>query len=231
MNLNAEIEQSMERPLQSMKNQLHISLYASSSARRSALSNLIRKNFKAAVIKVITSLGLLRHPLSETAMEILIADLGTPSEAAALLRFLDNSPGTLGVVALIDDPEPRWVVAALSAETHAIISREPNSEEFRLAIAAAEAGLVLLHRSSARNLTARNFQPSVFLNDMEELTEREREVLCLLANGLGNKQIAARLAISEHTAKFHISSILGKLSVASRTEAVSQGIKMGLIPI
>ncbi len=66
---------------------------------------------------------------------------------------------------------------------------------------------------------------------MDELTAREREVLRLLGDGLGNKEIAARLAISEHTAKFHISSILGKLSVASRTEAVSQGIKMGLIPI
>jgi NarL family two-component system response regulator YdfI len=169
--------------------------------------------------------------LSESATDLLIADIGTPSEAAALLRFLDDAAGAFGVVALIDDPEPRWVGASLSAGTHAIISREPNSEEFRLAIAAAEAGLILLHPSSARNLVARTFQPSIFLNDLEELTGREREVLRLLADGLGNKQIAARLAISEHTAKFHISSILGKLSVASRTEAVSQGIKMGLIPI
>jgi DNA-binding NarL/FixJ family response regulator len=56
-------------------------------------------------------------------------------------------------------------------------------------------------------------------------------VLRLLGDGLGNKQIAARLDISEHTAKFHISSILGKLNVTSRTEAVSQGIRRGLIPI
>jgi len=66
---------------------------------------------------------------------------------------------------------------------------------------------------------------------VEELTARERQVLRLLGDGLGNKEIAARLAISEHTAKFHISSILGKLSAASRTEAVSQGIRRGLIPI
>jgi two-component system, NarL family, response regulator YdfI len=214
-----------------MKNQPHISLFASSPARRGLLSNLTRKNFKQAEIKTITSLDLLRRPPSETAAEILIADMGTQSEAVALVRFLDNAAGAFGVVALIDDPEPRWVGAALSAGIHAIISREPNSEEFRLAIAAAEAGLVLLHPSSARNLLTRTFQASIFPNDSEELTGREREVLCLLADGLGNRQIAARLAISEHTAKFHISSILGKLSVASRTEAVSQGIKMGLIPI
>jgi NarL family two-component system response regulator YdfI len=214
-----------------MKSQLHISLYASSSARRSSLSSLTRKNLERAAIKVITSLDFLRRPLRETARDILIADLGTRPEAAAFVRFMDASPREFGAVALIDDPEPRWVGAALSGGTSAIISREPNSEEFCLAVAAAEAGLVLLLPSSARNLTVRNVQPSVFFNDMEELTGREREVLRLLADGLGNKQIAARLAISEHTAKFHISSILGKLSVASRTEAVSQGIKMGLIPL
>jgi NarL family two-component system response regulator YdfI len=217
--------------LQSMKNQQHISLYASSSARRSALSNLIRKSLKGAEVTIMTSLDSLRRPLSETAAEIMIADLATPTEEAALVRLLNNAAGVFGVVALIDDPELQWVRAALSAGTHAIIAREPSAEEFRLAIAAAEAGLVLLHPSSARNLVASTFQPSVLLNDLEELTGRECEVLRLLADGLGNKQIAARLAISQHTAKFHISSILGKLSVASRTEAVSQGIKMGLIPI
>ena len=65
----------------------------------------------------------------------------------------------------------------------------------------------------------------------EDLTARESEVLRLVSMGLGNKEIAARLAISEHTAKFHISSILGKLHAASRTEAVSLGIRKGLIPI
>jgi DNA-binding NarL/FixJ family response regulator len=133
-------------------------------------------------------------------------------------------------VALIDDPDPRWVRAALDAGMNAIISREANLEEFHLAIAAAEAGLVLLHPSSARNLTG-SLRPSGFKHDVEPLTARESQVLRLISEGLGNKEIAARLEISEHTAKFHISSILGKLSVASRTEAVSHGIKKGLIPI
>jgi DNA-binding NarL/FixJ family response regulator len=66
---------------------------------------------------------------------------------------------------------------------------------------------------------------------VEDLTTRESEVLRLVSMGLGNKEIAARLAISEHTAKFHISSILSKLQAGSRTEAVSVGIRKGLIPI
>jgi DNA-binding CsgD family transcriptional regulator len=63
----------------------------------------------------------------------------------------------------------------------------------------------------------------------EPLTPREREVLRLLASGLGNKEIAAKLKISEHTAKFHVASILGKLGAASRAEAVSIGMRNGLI--
>jgi DNA-binding NarL/FixJ family response regulator len=66
---------------------------------------------------------------------------------------------------------------------------------------------------------------------MEMLTPREHEILRLVSSGLGNREIAKRLAISEHTVKFHVSSILGKLGADSRTEAVSQGIRKGLIPM
>ena len=74
------------------------------------------------------------------------------------------------------------------------------------------------------------------MNPVEEsgqalLTIREREVLQLLAEGVGNKVIATRLNISEHTVKFHISSVLSKMGAASRTEAVTQGIRNGLILI
>jgi len=58
---------------------------------------------------------------------------------------------------------------------------------------------------------------------------REIEVLRLMAEGYGNKEIASRLGISDHTVKFHISSILAKLGASSRTEAVTQGIRMGLV--
>ena len=65
----------------------------------------------------------------------------------------------------------------------------------------------------------------------EPLTPREREVLVLLSLGLSNREIAERLGISPHTAKFHVSSIFGKLGAGSRAEAVSQGIRDGLIPV
>jgi two-component system, NarL family, response regulator YdfI len=65
----------------------------------------------------------------------------------------------------------------------------------------------------------------------EEMTPRETDVLRMLAEGLVNKDIGARLGISEHTVKFHISSILDKLGASTRTEAVTLGIRRGLIPI
>jgi DNA-binding NarL/FixJ family response regulator len=218
-----------------MKNRIQISLYAASPARRSRLSKLAVKDHEHHPIAVAASLDALRHLVSDRAAQIVIVigDLATAPEAAAFVRFLEHSPPILGAVALIDAPEARWVSAALAAGANAIITREPSSDELGLALNAAEAGMVLLHPSSARALTAGSLRAQAFVDEdeVEELTARERQVLRLLGNGLGNKEIAARLAISEHTAKFHISSILGKLSAASRTEAVSQGIRRGLIPI
>lgn len=66
---------------------------------------------------------------------------------------------------------------------------------------------------------------------VETLTPRERDVLELVADGLGNREVAQALAISEHTVKFHLASIFGKLGASSRTEAVQRGLRLGLIEI
>lgn len=167
----------------------------------------------------------------ENPADIVVADIDGPSAAASFLSFMAEGAGEIGAVALIDDPDPRWVQAALHAGINAIISREPSSEELHIALAAADAGLVLLYPASARALMPAAFEASELAFEPERLTAREYEVLRLLSEGLGNKEIAVRLGISEHTAKSHISSILGKMGAASRTEAVSQGIRRGLIPI
>ena len=66
---------------------------------------------------------------------------------------------------------------------------------------------------------------------VESLTAREREVLALLADGVGNREIAHALGISEHTVKFHLGAIFGKLGAATRTEAVRRGLRLGLIAL
>ena len=95
---------------------------------------------------------------------------------------------------------------------------------------AAAAGLIVLHPAEVDGMFPAAEPPSTPLEELiEPLTPRESEVLQMLASGLANKEIAARLAISEHTVKFHVASILGKLGAASRTEAVSLGIRSGLV--
>lgn len=208
----------------------HIWVIAPSSARRASLSALITKGPPHGKIEITTSSAFGASDASRVA-EIVIADIDGSASGAALIRFMTEAPSEPGCVALIDHPDPRWVQDSLKAGINAIISRDPSVDELRLALEAADAGLVLLHPTTARGLLSAFVPPQRLAYEPEQLTARETEVLRLLSEGLGNKEIALRLSISEHTAKFHISSILGKLSVATRTEAVSQGIRRGLIPI
>jgi len=205
---------------------------AASAARRAWLGELAGKNPLREAVKIVSSSGFsLGRARQLVDGDMVVGDLDSPTQADAMLQFATECAPGIGAVTLVDDPDARWVQAALKAGVSAIISREPSGEELRLALAAADAGLILLHPTSARGLMSAQFPPPGSAFDPEPLTAREREVLRLMGDGLANKEIAARLAISEHTAKFHISSILGKLSVATRTEAVSLGIRRGLIPI
>lgn len=214
-------------------NPLRILLVASSSARREYLAQKVARALNGrGQIASDSRISLERFAAAKS--DLLLADLENPVEAMALLRFLEAAPAGTGSVALIDEPDPGWVRSALRASLNAIIARDAAREDIQLALQAAEAGLVLLHPSSVHGLVQqRTLQsPDNAAEEFaEELTARESEVLRLVSMGLGNKEVAVRLAISEHTVKFHISSILGKLHAGSRTEAVSRGIRRGLIPI
>jgi DNA-binding NarL/FixJ family response regulator len=217
---------------------LRVLVVASAPARRAHLAAVISRALRGVNVICDSQISPARFAASKA--DILVADLDTPALAGAMLDFLQDAPAGTGSVALIDDPDPAWVRSALRASAHAIISRDANIEDMQMALQAAEAGFVLLHPTSVHGLLQNNAMTE--MNDLsgedlanqamfEDLTAREFEVLRLVSMGLGNKEIAARLAISEHTAKFHISSILSKLHAASRTEAVSLGIRKGLIPI
>jgi DNA-binding NarL/FixJ family response regulator len=213
---------------------LRILLVASDSARRAYLAEMVVRVLNGrAQIAADSRISLERFVASKSGL--LLADLDNPAEAAALVRFLENAPAGTGSIALADEPDPGWVRSALRASLNAIIARDAAHEDIHLALQAAEAGLVLLHPTSASSLiqhsSLRDSRDNATEELAEELTVRESEVLRLVSMGLGNKEVAGRLAISEHTVKFHISSILGKLHAGSRTEAVSLGIRRGLIPI
>jgi NarL family two-component system response regulator YdfI len=133
-------------------------------------------------------------------------------------------------VVLSDHSEPRWISEALRAGVRAVLPSDISPEQLVTALEAAAVGLILLHPSKVDAMFPAAESSSRPLADLaEELTPRESEVLRMLADGLANKEIAARLSISEHTVKFHVASILGKLGAGSRTEAVTLGIRRGIV--
>lgn len=139
-------------------------------------------------------------------------------------------PSEADVVLLVGSVSPAISSRSFRGGIRGILPREISPDELAASLQAVAAGLVVLHPSS---LTAGFLAASVPARAagelVEPLTPREREVLQMLAAGLGNKEIAVKLGISEHTVKFHVTAILGKLGAASRTEAVSLGIRHGLV--
>jgi NarL family two-component system response regulator YdfI len=134
------------------------------------------------------------------------------------------------IVVLSDHSEPRWVAEALRAGVRAALPSDVSPDQLVAALEAAAAGLIVMHPAEVDAVFPTTEPASRPLADLAEpLTPRESEVLQMLASGLANKEIAARLGISEHTVKFHVASILGKLGAGTRTEAVSLGIRRGLV--
>lgn len=211
-----------------MDSPLRIFLITANSARRLLLTRMAGSMRRPKIIS--SASGISPDRIMQAAPDVVVIDVHSRAVADAAIRLLEESPHQHGAVILIDDPEPRWITQALRAGANGILSREVTADDLELAILAAEAGMVLMHPASVQQLRYDNSVPIENLA-AEQLTLREQEILRLLSDGLGNKEIAGRLGISDHTVKFHVSSILGKLGAASRTEAVSQGIKRGLIPI
>jgi DNA-binding NarL/FixJ family response regulator len=136
--------------------------------------------------------------------------------------------GTQAILLLSEDDRSVPVLRALAPRGWGVVSPDAPTEELSAAITAVAQGLVVLPRM----LTGRLLQgPAAGEELTEPLTPRESEVLELLGRGLSNKMIARDLRISEHTVKFHVSSVYAKLGAASRTEAVSLGARLGLISL
>lgn len=152
-------------------------------------------------------------------------------ETLASLQALNASSHPPACVLFTDDAPGVWAPELLRAGIRAILPRQASGSEIVAAVEAAAAGLVVLHRDMVDSLVPAVSSPRRDLSAPEQqtLTPREIEVLGMLAEGMGNKAIAWRLGISEHTVKFHVGSIFAKLNASSRTEAVTLGIRQGLI--
>ncbi|MGQ9893132.1 MAG: response regulator transcription factor [Roseiflexus sp.] len=157
---------------------------------------------------------------------ILAADESVLTEAD---RALGEEPH-YAVLLLSDDERQAEVLRRLLLTAWGMLSRDAGAAELSAAIQAVAQGLIVISSDLAPRLL--HHRPlSVAEPVGEPLTARERDVLELVSQGLSNKQIAQKLQISEHTVKFHLSSLFAKLGVSSRTEAVNRGARQGIITL
>jgi len=162
--------------------------------------------------------------------DAVIVDLPGAESLATLTQ--SNAPAT-PLVILSDEPDGDLAERALLAGSVAILERNPTAAHLAAGLHAALSGLIVLGPAHASALvdSPANVNAPRSEEWIQPLTPRELQILRMLSDGLPNKSIAAELQISEHTAKFHVSQILAKLGAESRTEAVSIGIRHGLVMV
>lgn len=169
-----------------------------------------------------------QSPVVRAGLEALLKESGSieivlaASDADVVVADREPPPEGPPAVLLTDDP-----TESLRLGIRGILPPHASESEIEGAVKAVAAGLIAIHPQFV-DAVSTPIRGAIQPLD-EPLTPRELEVLRLLAEGTGNKEIAHRLGISEHTVKFHVASLLDKLHAGSRTEAVSIGIRAGLV--
>jgi two-component system, NarL family, response regulator YdfI len=206
---------------------IRIAVAATSAVRRAGLESIIRSHAEFQLAGSFGTVASLAPFARSSELDVIVID------SNSIHDLLLEPTSEAAIVLLTEVSDARSISRLLRSGVRAILSRESEPEDVLSAIFAVYDGLVLLSMPAAESLAAvfGDQPPQVEDELSEEITSRETDVLRMLAEGLVNKDIAARLGISEHTVKFHISSILDKLGASTRTEAVTQGIRRGLIPI
>jgi DNA-binding NarL/FixJ family response regulator len=163
-----------------------------------------------------------------TQPDVVLMDLQMPRmDGVAATAEVKRRWPEVEVVAVTSFVEEEKVRAALEAGATGYLLKDADAGEVAAAIRAAVAGEVHLDPAAARALTASLRAPR---SAADALTPREREVLVLVATGGTNRQIGRHLGVTERTARTHVSNILGKLGLASRTQAAMWAVKEGLVP-
>ena len=159
--------------------------------------------------------------------DVILMDMVMPDmDGATATRLIRQQNPHVQVIALTSFKEGELITNALEAGAIGYLLKDVTAEDLARAIRAAHAGRATLSPEAAQALVRTANQPPAPGLD---LTEREREVLALMIEGLNNTQIAGRLTVSPSTIKSHVSSILSKLGVASRTEAVSLALRSRIV--
>lgn len=176
---------------------------------------------------VVREPGALATPEREGEAAIVILALPPPATRRAL-DALGRRARPPAVILLTPTPREAWTARARRSGVRAVLGRDVGADELTAAIAATKAGLLALHPDA---VGGRRAAAALAPETLAPLTARELEILEMMAEGMSNRAIAGRLKISRHTVKFHVASILTKLAAHSRTEAVTLGVRQGLISL
>ena len=211
---------------------IRVFIVTASPLARSGLQQLLANpeiEIVGSAVDLDSTAGLLSEPEAEP--DVIIVDASRDS--GATVANLSGGGSDIGAdipIVVLEGTDNGAGSDLLRQGARAVLPAGVSPAELIAALRAVTSGLVVLHPSTIAAM------PYAALNTWrateewtEALTKREREVLQMLAAGLGNKEIAAKLNISDHTAKFHVGSILGKLGVSTRAEAVATGIRRRLV--
>jgi len=187
-------------------------------------------------LEIVGEAGDSMQAVSETAEllpQIVLIDAQLPENGALeTLRQLRQLNAETRALLLAGQEDEELLYEAMRAGAGGYVSKEVAPDELAQAVRAVARGEVLLQpQLAARLLTRFGGQEQRSGYPQESLTAREREVLQLLARGLRNKEIAARLVVSERTVNFHLANIYAKLHVSGRTEALSKALEQGLLKV
>lgn len=163
--------------------------------------------------------------------DVILMDLIMPGmDGVEAIRQVKNSSPRTQIVVLTSYHEDEHIFPALQAGANSYVLKDVTMDELAEAIQRAAQGEVTLHpRVAARVIQEVQGAKHAELNPFTELTDREMDVLKLIANGLGNSEIAEQLVISEHTVKGHVSNILSKLHLSDRTQAAVYAWRQGIV--
>lgn len=211
---------------------IRVFIVAASPLARSGLQQLLASpeiEIVGSAVDLDSASGLLSEPEAEP--DVIVVDASRDS--GAVVATLSGGPSDIGAdipIVVLESADNGAGSDLLRQGARAVLPATVSPAEMIAALRAVTSGLIVLHPLTIAALPHAAINTSRTTEELvEPLTKREKEVLQMLAAGLGNKEIAAKLNISDHTAKFHVGSILGKLGVSTRAEAVAMGIRRGFV--
>ena len=207
-------------------------MIASSLAARVGLETILREDPRFAVVGEGSRAGDPAQLVRRFRPEVVVME-GSDASASLKLLAAVQGMGAPQVVLMTSAMQRNELRRVLQSGVRAVLPRDVAPAELAAAIESVCNGLAVITAEDLETLLPTSSEMPVGdeLAVGEPLTSRETEVLSMMAEGAANKEIATRMKISEHTVKFHVSSILAKLGAATRTEAVSRGYREGLIVI